>query len=100
PRMRIGLPGVLVAVLIGVTVPTCSPMRSPLATYTVLPSGVTATSPMLPLMGIGFPARSVAVLIGTIAAVIDCDAGRSGTDPNRAADLAGGGLCGAASPNV
>ena len=62
--IRIGLPGVLVAVLIGTTVPV-RPASAP--TYRVFPSGVIAMPKGLrglPPRRIGFPAVLVAVLIG------------------------------------
>src|SRR5215469_5338762 len=59
---RIALPGLLVAVLIGVTVPELS-----LTTYAVFPSGVIAMATGEPLTGMGLPAVLVAVLIGVTA---------------------------------
>ena len=58
----IGAPAVLVAVLIGVTVP--DPW---LTTYAVLPSGVIAMATGEDPTGIGAPAGAVAVLIGSTA---------------------------------
>jgi hypothetical protein len=61
PPSAIGAPAVLVAVVIGVTVPEYSP--SPM-TYTVFPSGVIASPAGNPLTAIGAPAMPVAVVIG------------------------------------
>ena len=55
----IAVPAVLVAVLIGVTVPEFA-----FATYTVLPFGVTASATGPAPTVIGLPAVLVAVLIG------------------------------------
>jgi hypothetical protein len=55
----IGLPGVLVAVAMGVTV-----FESALGTYAVLPSGVMATKPGESPTGIGVPAVFVPVSMG------------------------------------
>jgi hypothetical protein len=57
----IGAPAVLVAIVIGVTVPDPCPVP---ATYAVFPSGVIAIALGYPPSAIGAPAVPVAVVIG------------------------------------